>query len=168
MRKGGVSFRRPWSGIMIQADGYTLRLSAAPLWITPFLRRTPYDPVKVSRRSRWVVTSPNILVVHPSLPVKSVKELIALLRARPGQLNYATSGVGGSGFLAAELFKSMTRADMVRVNYKSGGLALTDLMSGDGPARQGDQGRRHRARTVIIPPPLRVAPFAKGGLGGFS
>lgn len=112
-------------------DGYTLCLSAAPLWITPFLRRTPYDPLKDFAPVTLVVTSPNILLVHPSLPVKSVKELIALLRARPGQLNYATSGVGGSGFLAAELFKSMTRADMVRVNYKSGGLALTELMSGE-------------------------------------
>jgi tripartite-type tricarboxylate transporter receptor subunit TctC len=112
-------------------DGYTLCLSAAPLWITPFLRRTPYDPLKDFAPVTLVVTSPNILVVHPSLPVKSVTGLIALLRARPGQLNYATSGVGGSGFLAAELFKSMTRADMVRVNYKSGGLALTELMSGE-------------------------------------
>ena len=112
-------------------DGYTLCLSAAPLWITPFLRRTPYDPLRDFAPVTLVVTAPNVLVVHPSLPVKSVKELIALVRARPGQLNYATSGVGGSGFLAAELFKSMARADMVRVNYKSGGLALTELMSGE-------------------------------------
>ena len=112
-------------------DGYTLCLSAAPLWITPFLRRTPYDPVRDFAPVTLVVTSPNILVVHPSLPVKSVKELIALVRARPGELNYAASGIGGSGFLAAELFKSMTRADMVRVNYKSGGLAMAELMSGE-------------------------------------
>ncbi len=111
-------------------DGYTLCLSAAPLWIGPFLRKASYDPVKDFSPVTLAVTSPNILVVHPSLPVKSVKELIALIRARPGALNYATSGVGGSGFLAAELFKSMVRANMVRVNYKSGGLALTELISG--------------------------------------
>jgi tripartite-type tricarboxylate transporter receptor subunit TctC len=112
-------------------DGYTLCLSAAPLWITPFLRKTSYDPVADFSPVTLVVTSPNILVVHPSLPARSVRELIALVRARPGQLNYATSGIGGSGFLAAELFKSMTHADMVRVNYKSGGLALTELISGE-------------------------------------
>jgi len=111
-------------------DGYTLCLSAAPLWITPFLRKTPYDPVKDFAPVTLVITSPNILVVHPSLPVKSVKELIAFIKARPGQLNYATSGIGGSGFLAAELFKSMSGTNMVRVNYKGGGLALTELITG--------------------------------------
>jgi len=111
-------------------DGYTLALSAAPLWITPFLRQTPYDPLKDFAPVTIVSTSPNILVIHPSLPAKTTRELIALIRARPGVLNYATSGTGGSGHLAAELFKSLMRADMVRINYKSGGLALTELISG--------------------------------------
>ncbi|NBR30219.1 MAG: tripartite tricarboxylate transporter substrate binding protein, partial [Betaproteobacteria bacterium] len=111
-------------------DGYTLCLSAAPLWITPFLRKTPYDPLKDFAPVTLAVTSPNILVVHPALPVKSTRELIALIRAKPGALNYATSGIGASSFLAAELFKSMSGTDMVRVNYKSGGLALTEMISG--------------------------------------
>ncbi|OGA25504.1 MAG: hypothetical protein A3I02_15590 [Betaproteobacteria bacterium RIFCSPLOWO2_02_FULL_67_26] len=111
-------------------DGYTLCLSAAPLWISPFLRKTPYDPIRDFAPVTLAITSPNILVVHPSLPAKSVRELIAFIKARPGQLNYATSGIGGSGFLAAELFKSMSGVDMVRVNYKGGGLALTELITG--------------------------------------
>ncbi len=161
-------------------DGYTLCLSAAPLWITPFLRKTPYDPVKDFTPVTLVVTSPNILVVHPSLPVKSVKELIALIRARPGALNYATSGIGGSGFLAAELFKSMARADMVRVNYKSGGLAITELMSGEvqlffanaGAVAPHMQSRRLRALAVTSAKPSPLLPglptVASGGLPGYE
>ena len=161
-------------------DGYTLCLSAAPLWITPFLRKTPYDPVLDFAPVTLVVTSPNILVVHPSLPVKSVKELISLIRARPGALNYATSGIGGSGFLAAELFKSMARADMVRVNYKSGGLALTELMSGEvqlffanaGAVAPHMQSGRLRALAVTSAKPSPLLPglptIAAGGLPGYE
>jgi len=161
-------------------DGYTLCLSAAPLWITPFLRKTPYDPVEDFAPVTLVVTSPNILVVHPSLPVRSVKELIALIRARPGALNYATSGIGGSGFLAAELFKSMVRADMVRVNYKSGGLALTELMSGEvqlffanaGAVAPHMKSGRLRALAVTSAKPSALLPglptVAAGGLPGYE
>ncbi|MGH8661598.1 MAG: Bug family tripartite tricarboxylate transporter substrate binding protein [Burkholderiales bacterium] len=161
-------------------DGYTLCLSAAPLWITPFLRKTPYDPVRDFAPVTLVVTSPNILVVHPSLPVSSVKELIALIRARPGALNYATSGIGGSGFLAAELFKSMARADMVRVNYKSGGLALTELMSGEvqlffanaGAVAPHMKSGRLRALAVTSAKPSPLLPglptVAAGGLPGYE
>ncbi len=161
-------------------DGYTLCLSAAPLWITPFLRQTPYDPVKDFTPITLVVTSPNILVVHPSLPVKNVKELLALLKARPGALNYATSGIGGSGFLAAELFKSMSRADMVRINYKSGGLAITELMSGEvqlffanaGAAAPHMKSGRLRALAVTSAKPSPLLPglptIAAGGLPGYE
>jgi len=161
-------------------DGYTLCLSAAPLWITPFLRQTPYDPVKDFTPITLVVTSPNILVVHPSLPAKNVKELLALLKARPGALNYATSGIGGSGFLAAELFKSMSRADMVRVNYKSGGLAITELMSGEvqlffanaGAVAPHMKSGRLRALAVTSAKPSPLLPglptIAAGGLPGYE
>ena len=161
-------------------DGYTLCLSAAPLWITPFLRKTSYDPQKDFAPVTLVVTSPNILVVHPSLPVKSVKDLISLVRARPGALNYATSGIGGSGFLAAELFKSMTQADMVRVNYKSGSLALTDLMSGEvqlffanaGALAPHMKSGRVRALAVTSAQPSPLLPglptVAAGGLPGYE
>ena len=161
-------------------DGYTLCLSAAPLWITPFLRKTTYDPLKDFAPVTLVVTSPNILVIHPSLPAKSVKELIALVRAKPGVLNYATSGVGGSGFLAAELFKSMARLDMVRVNYKSGGLAITELMSGHvqlffanaGAVSPHMKSGRLRALAVTSAKPSPLLPelptIAAGGLPGYE
>jgi tripartite-type tricarboxylate transporter receptor subunit TctC len=161
-------------------DGYNLCLSAAPLWITPFLRQTPYDPVKDFTPITLVVTSPNILVVHPSLPAKNVKELLALLKARPGALNYATSGIGGSGFLAAELFRSMSRADMVRINYKSGGLAITELMSGEvqlffanaGAVAPHMKSGRLRALAVTSAKPSPLLPglptIAAGGLPGYE
>jgi tripartite-type tricarboxylate transporter receptor subunit TctC len=72
-----------------------------------------------------------VLVVHPSLPVKSVAELIAYAKARPGQLNYGSGGTGGAGHLSAELFKSMAEVDIVRVHYKGGGPALNALLSGE-------------------------------------
>lgn len=161
-------------------DGYTLCLSAAPLWITPFLRPTPYDPLRDFAPVTLVVTAPNILVVHPSLPARSVKELLALLRSRPGALNYATSGIGGSSFLSAELFKSMARADMVRVNYKSGGLALTELMSGEVQLYFANAGNvaphmksgRLRALAVTGARPSALLPelptVAAGGLPGYE
>lgn len=77
-----------------------------------------------------VATQPNIFVVHPSLPVTSVKQLIALAKARPGQLNYAGSGMGAAAHLSAELFKSMTGTHIVHISYKSAAPALTDVIAG--------------------------------------
>jgi tripartite-type tricarboxylate transporter receptor subunit TctC len=77
-----------------------------------------------------VTRAPNVLVVHPSLPVRNVRDLIALARAKPGQLNYGTTGVGNSVHIAAELFKSMAKLDMVRVNYKGSPAAYSDLITG--------------------------------------
>jgi tripartite-type tricarboxylate transporter receptor subunit TctC len=111
-------------------DGYTLLLYGAPLWIGPMLQQTSYDAARDFAPITLVVRSPNILVVHPSLPVKTTKDVIALAKARPGSLNYATSGNASSGHLSGELFKYMAGIDVVRVNYKGGGAALTDLISG--------------------------------------
>ena len=161
-------------------DGYTLCLSAAPLWITPFLRKTAYDPLRDFAPVTLAISSPNILVVHPALPVKSVRDLIALIRAKPGALNYATSGIGASSFLAAELFKSMLRADMVRVNYKSGGLALTELISGQvqlmfanaGSVATHLQSGRLKALAVTSAKPSALMPglptIAAAGLPGYE
>ena len=161
-------------------DGYTLCLQAAPLWITPFLRKAPYDPIRDFAPVTLAITSPNILVVHPSLPVKSVKELIAFIKARPGQLNYATSGIGGSGFLSAELFKYLAKLDMLRVNYKGGGLALTELITGQvqmmfanaGAVAPHMRSGRLRAlavtslkRSVLLP---ELPPVAEVGLPGYE
>jgi tripartite-type tricarboxylate transporter receptor subunit TctC len=111
-------------------DGYTLLLSGSTLWLLPYMRdKVPYDISNFTGVTLATRTA-NILVVHPSLPAKSVKALIALAKARPGELNYGTSGVGSSVHIAAELFKSLTGADIVRVNYKGASRALTDLMAG--------------------------------------
>lgn len=114
------------------ADGYTLLLYGSAVWLSPFIRsNTPYDPVQDFAPITLVAASPNIVVVHPSLPVKSVRELIALVRARPGELNYAAGSLGAAPHLAAELFKSMAKLNIVRVAYKGTGGSLIGLLSGE-------------------------------------
>ena len=89
-------------------DGYTLHLNGSALWLLPFMRsRLPYEPLRDFAPVTLALATPNILVVHPSLPVKSVRELVALAKAKPGDLNYASGNAGTSNHLAAELFKSM-------------------------------------------------------------
>jgi len=113
-------------------DGYTLVTGNNATFgaNVSLFKKLPYDPIKDFSPVVLVATQPNILVVHPSLPVKSVKELIAFARARPGQLNYAGTGMGAAANLSAELFKSMTGTDMVGISYKSAAPALTDLVAG--------------------------------------
>jgi tripartite-type tricarboxylate transporter receptor subunit TctC len=112
------------------ADGYSLLLSGATLWLQSFLReKVPYqitDFAPVSTATR----APNILVIHPQVPAKSVPALIALAKARPGELNYATSGNGNSVHLAGEMFRAMAGVNIVRVNYRGAARALTDLSAG--------------------------------------
>ena len=97
-------------------DGYTLLLYGSVIWLTPLLRdHVPFDPLKDLAPITLAVSSPNILVVHPSLPATSVGKLIALARAKPGLLNFGTSGAGSSGHLAGELFKAMAGIDIVRL-----------------------------------------------------
>src|SRR6185503_14090844 len=97
-----------------------LLVHGATFWIGPLLENTPYDPVREFTPISLLVRAPNLLVVHPSLPVKSVKELIALAKAKPGALNYAAGSVGGADHLSAELFKVMAGVNVVRIPYKSG------------------------------------------------
>jgi tripartite-type tricarboxylate transporter receptor subunit TctC len=112
-------------------DGHTLLLFGSAIWLAHFLwDNVRYDPYKDLAPITLAVTSPNVLVVHPSLPVKSVQELVKLAKAKPGQLNYGISSLGSSGSLAAELFRSMARVDMVRINYKAAGPALNDVIAG--------------------------------------
>jgi tripartite-type tricarboxylate transporter receptor subunit TctC len=92
-------------------------------------RKVPYKLADFAPISN-VAESPNVLAVHPSVPAKNVKELIALLRSRPGQINYGSGGVGGSTHLAAELFKLLAKVDVVHIPYKGGGPAVTDLLGG--------------------------------------
>ncbi|HXF66763.1 MAG TPA: tripartite tricarboxylate transporter substrate binding protein [Burkholderiales bacterium] len=113
-------------------DGYTLFLAGvASHGINPNLRRKlPYDPVRDFHGVSLIASAPLLVVVHPSLPVASVKQLVALAKARPGAINFASNGTGGSSHLAVELFKMMTGTDMVHIPYKGLSLALTDLLSG--------------------------------------
>ena len=99
-------------------DGYTLLLYSSALWIGPLLQDPSANPIRDFAPITLAARSPNLLAVHPSLPVKSVKELIALARRRPGELNYGSSSQRSSNHLGAELFKSMAKVNIVRVNYK--------------------------------------------------
>jgi len=112
-------------------DGYTLLNYSGGLWILPFIQDVPYDPVQDFSPVTLAVSSPSLLVVHASLPVKSVKQLVDLAKSRKGELNYGTGATGSTPHLAAELFKSMAGVDVVRVTYKSSGLALNALISGE-------------------------------------
>ncbi|MDH3379924.1 MAG: tripartite tricarboxylate transporter substrate binding protein [Gammaproteobacteria bacterium] len=112
-------------------DGYTVLIAGSALWLLPLMRdNVPYDPMKDFSPITVAVTSTNILAVHPSLPVKSVKELIALAKARPGDLNFGTAGSGSASHLAGELFKALAGVNIVWVNYKAPGPAIMDLIAG--------------------------------------
>jgi tripartite-type tricarboxylate transporter receptor subunit TctC len=113
-------------------DGYTLLMgSIGSVSINPGLyRKLPYDPVKDFAPVTQIGFVPNIVVVHPSLPVRSIKDLIALARAKPGALTYGTGGSGTSNHLSGELFKTMARIDIRHIPYKVGAQATSDLMGG--------------------------------------
>src|SRR5262249_17475029 len=111
-------------------DGYTLLLNSSFLWVGQFFQKAPYDPVRDFAPISIIATEPNLLVVHATLPVKSVKELIALAKAHPGELNYSAASLGGSSYLAANLFKSMAKVNIVQINYTSSSQELVDLLSG--------------------------------------
>jgi tripartite-type tricarboxylate transporter receptor subunit TctC len=113
-------------------DGYTLLMgNIAPNAINAStFRHLPYDPERDFAPISLVAVTPNILVVNPSLPARSVADLIALARAQPHTLNFPSAGRGTSSHLAGELFNTMARVDMVHVPYKGGGPAFTDLLGG--------------------------------------
>jgi tripartite-type tricarboxylate transporter receptor subunit TctC len=131
-------------------DGYTLILYGNPLWLLPLFRKNvPYDPVRDFAPITLAVSSPDIIVVHPSLPVKSIPELIAYAKAKPAELNYASSATGGSTHVAAELFKSMAKVDIVRISYRGVGAAVTALIGGQAQ--------------VMFAAPAAVVPHIKSG-----
>lgn len=113
-------------------DGYTLMVANNSILAANAVlyKKMEFDPVKDLVPVVWIASQPNILVVHPSLPVKSVKEFIAYAKAHPGQLNYASSGSGAAAHLAGELFKSMTGVQMVHIPFKGAGPALVDVLAG--------------------------------------
>ncbi len=111
-------------------DGYTLLSYGPPLWLTPLLRQVSYDPLRDLAPITLAGSSPNILAIHPSVPAKSVSELLLLAKQRPGELNYSSSSTGSSPHLAAELFKNMAGINIVRVPYKGSSQALVGLVGG--------------------------------------
>jgi tripartite-type tricarboxylate transporter receptor subunit TctC len=161
-------------------DGYHLLVSGGSLWITPLLQKTSYDALRdfspISMLSRQVL----ILVIHPSVPAKSVKELIAFAKARPGELNYGSGPSGGSSHLAPELFKAMAGINIVRVPYKGSAPALTALISGEVHVAISDTNNvapyvkagRVRALAVTSSEPLASAPglptMAAAGVPGYE
>jgi len=113
-------------------DGYTLLMGISTLAILPSMhKKLPYDAQRDLAPITETISAPNILVVHPSLPVRSVKELVAFARERPGQLNFASAGLGTNPHLSMELFLSMTRLKMVHIAYKGSAPAMIDLLSGN-------------------------------------
>ncbi len=112
-------------------DGYTLLFYGAYTWLQPLLAKVSWDPLEDLIPITLAFSSPNVLAVHPSLPVKSVKEMITLAKAKPGQLNYSAGGGGSTPHIAAELFNYMAQVKIVRVNYKGSGPSMMGLFTGE-------------------------------------
>jgi len=162
------------------ADGYTLMANASNIWILPLLQNVSYDPLKDFLAISLTSQSPNVLLVHPSLPVRSVRDLVNLAKAKPGQLNYASGGSGATPHLAAELFKSMAGVNIVRIPYKGGGAAVTAVVAGEvfltfataGAAMPHLRSERLRAVAVTSAEPSALFPglptVASAGLPGYE
>ena len=132
------------------ADGYTLLMStASTLVINPLINKVPFDPVKDFAAVVSVSIVPLVLVVHPAVPAKSVRDLISLAKSQPGKINFASSGDGTISHLAGELFKVMTGVNMVHVPYRGGGPARNALIGGEVQVNFGNL--------------LATAPHAKAG-----
>lgn len=113
------------------ADGYTLNIATVTTHaIAATLRKLPYDPVKDFAPIGLIGITPYVIIVHPTLPAKTVKQLIALVRTRPGQVEFGSGGVGTPGHLAGEMFNALSNTKMTHVPYKAGNLALNDLLGG--------------------------------------
>jgi tripartite-type tricarboxylate transporter receptor subunit TctC len=111
-------------------DGYTLMVGNTSTWVGPLLQKDAYTPLSDFSPIAVISSVPNLLVVHSSVQAKSARELIALAKAKPGELNYASGPNGGGSHLAVELFKSMAGVNIQRVAYKGGAAALPDLIGG--------------------------------------
>ncbi len=162
-------------------DGYTLLHFGSTVWLLPFMRdNVPWDPIKDFSAVTLSTSSPNLLVVHPSLPARSVAELIALAKARPGELNVATATAGGAVQLAAEQFKALAGVNIVRIPYKGAGPALNALIAGElqmmfptaGAAAPHLKSGRLKALAVTSARPSALAPglptVAASGLPGYE
>jgi tripartite-type tricarboxylate transporter receptor subunit TctC len=162
-------------------DGYTIHLATiGSLVLSPATSKVPYDPLKDFAPLSQAVALQNIFIVHPNLPPRTLKELIALAKARPGKLNFASSGPASPGHLAGELFKSMAGVSMVHVPYKGGGPAMVDLIAGHVEifvaviSTAVPQVRAGKARALAVTGPRRaealasVPTVAESGLKGYE
>jgi tripartite-type tricarboxylate transporter receptor subunit TctC len=162
-------------------DGYTLLLGGTPVYTEQLFRSTGFNALTVLTPITTVVRKPPyVLLVHPSVPVKSVKDLIALARAKPGALNFAMVGVGGGPHLSAELFKSTAHIDIVGVSYKAAAQAILATLEGETHMTFADasasaphmKSGRLRGLAVTSPEPSIFAPglptIADSGLPGYS
>ncbi len=112
-------------------DGYTVLCTSGILWILPLLQKVPFDPIKDFAPITLGESSPTVLVIHPSVPANSVKELIALAKAKPGALNYASGAVASNSHLSGELFRALAGINVVRLPYKGEGPAFLGLLGGE-------------------------------------
>jgi tripartite-type tricarboxylate transporter receptor subunit TctC len=162
-------------------DGYTLFFTAANIVMSlELFPKQPVDPLKDFAPVTLLTREPSLLAVHPSLPVKSVKELIALGRARPGEINYSSGGIGSSSHLNTELFKMMAKVDFVQIPYSGGtGPAVVGAITGEAPviivpiSAALPQARAGRLRILAITLPERTrelpdVPAIAESLPGFS
>ena len=131
-------------------DGYTLLFPASTFWLAPYMQeKLPYDPLRDFAPITQATSTPTILVVNPALAAGTVQELIALAKAKPGSLGYASGPAGSTSHLAAELFKAMGGVNLLRIPYKGTGPALTDLIGGQ--------------VQVMFPNAASAAPHVKSG-----
>jgi tripartite-type tricarboxylate transporter receptor subunit TctC len=111
-------------------DGYTIQIISLAHAVNPWLYKLPYDPIKSFAPISILASGPNVLAVNPSLPVNSVQELVALAKQKPGELQYASAGIGSFQHLGGELFKLEAGVNMLHVPFKGGGPAMIDVMGG--------------------------------------
>ena len=162
-------------------DGYTMLLNTLPLVVNPSMyRKLPFDVVRDLAPVSLIGAAPFVLVVHPSVPVKSVKDLIALAKSQPGKLNYASAGIGTNLHVAVELLKNLTKTDIVHIGYKGGGPALIATLSGEAdlsilsipaalPHMQSGRLRALATTGAKRTPSLAQLPtIAEGGVAGYE
>ena len=161
-------------------DGYTLTTGATNFWLGPLLQKMPFDPVKDFAPITLAVASPLIIVVPPSLPAKSVNELIAFAKAKPRALDYGMTSIGAITHLAPELFKQMAGVDIVRISYRGSGFVINALLGGEvhmmfattGSALPPMKSGKLRGLAVTSAQPTALAPglptVASAGLPGYE
>lgn len=161
-------------------DGYSLLIGGTGTWLLPFMMDVAYDPIRDLAPITMLTTSAAVIVVNPSMPVKSIKELIAVARARPGELNYSSGISGSTTHLPAELFKSMAGVNIVRVPFKGAAPAVQAILAGQTQVMFASpssvmshiKAGKLRALAVTTPQPTKMFPdlptVASAGLPGYD